>query len=361
MSFSIGIVGLPNVGKSTLFKALTKKQIDIANYPFCTIEPNVGCVKVPDERLNKLANLSKSEKTIATTIDFVDIAGLVKGAHKGEGLGNQFLSNIREVDAICHVVRSFQKGDIVHVDGKVNPASDFETIKLELIFADLQTIDKHIANLEKSLKSTKQSQGKEDRAKIETLKKIKQGLENEIAIKKQDLDEKELEQIKNFNFLTIKPYLIVLNVDEEDLKKEINIPEFKNETVIKICAQLESDLAEMTEQEVREYLKEMGEENTGLDKIIIASYKLLNLITFFTTGPKETRAWTVPEGTPAPQAAGKIHTDFERGFIAAEVINWKDLVEIGSEAVAKEKGLIRLEGKEYLVQDGDSIFFKFNV
>ncbi len=361
MSFSIGIVGLPNVGKSTLFKALTKKQIDIANYPFCTIEPNVGCVKVPDRRLDRLARLSKSEKVISTTIDFVDIAGLVKGAHKGEGLGNQFLSNIREVDAICHVVRNFTKGDIVHVEGEVNPASDFETIKLELIFADLQTIDKHISNLEKSLKSTKQSQGKEDRAKIETLKKIKQGLENEIAIKNQDLDEKEVEQIKNFNFLTTKPYLIVLNIDEQDLKKEINIPEFESETVIKICAQLESDLAEMPVKEVREYLKDIGEENTGLDKIIIASYKLLNLITFFTTGPKETRAWTIPAGTKAPQAAGKIHTDFERGFIAAEVINWKDLVEIGSEVTAKEKGLIRLEGKEYVVQDGDSMLFKFNV
>jgi len=361
MSFSIGIVGLPNVGKSTLFKALTKKQIDIANYPFCTIEPNVGCVKVPDRRLDRLARLSKSEKVISTTIDFVDIAGLVKGAHKGEGLGNQFLSNIREVDAICHVVRNFTKGDIVHVEGEVNPASDFETIKLELIFADLQTIDKHISNLEKSLKSTKQSQGKEDRAKIETLKKIKQGLENEIAIKNQDLDEKEVEQIKNFNFLTTKPYLIVLNIDEQDLKKEINIPEFESETVIKICAQLESDLAEMPVKEVREYLKDIGEENTGLDKIIIASYKLLNLITFFTTGPKETRAWTIPAGTKAPRAAGKIHTDFERGFIAAEVINWKDLVEIGSEVTAKEKGLIRLEGKEYVVQDGDSMLFKFNV
>jgi len=361
MSFSIGIVGLPNVGKSTLFKALTKKQIDIANYPFCTIEPNVGCVKVPDDRLEKLAKISKSEKTTSTTIDFVDIAGLVKGAHKGEGLGNQFLANIREVDAICHVVRHFETGDIVHVEGKVDPASDFETIKLELIFADLQTVDKHIANLEKGLKSTKQSQGKEERAKIETLQKVKKGLEDGVSVKKQSLEPKELERIKYLNFLTIKPYLIVLNVDEKELKTDINIPEFENETVIKICAQLESDLADMPDKEVRDYLKDIGEEKTGLDKIIIASYKLLNLITFFTTGPKETRAWTVPEGTLAPQAAGKIHTDFERGFIAAEVINWKDLVDIGSEPAAKEKGLIRLEGKEYIVQDGDSIFFKFNV
>lgn len=361
MPFSIGIVGLPNVGKSTLFKALTKKQIDIANYPFCTIEPNVGCVKVPDNRLNKLAELSKSEKIIATTIDFVDIAGLVKGAHKGEGLGNKFLANIREVDAICHVVRHFQSGDIVHVEGKVDPVSDFETIKLELIFADLQTIDKHIANLEKSLKSTKQSQGKQDRAVVETLQKIKKGLEDGSSIKKQALDEKEREAIKIFNFLTAKPYLIVLNVDEKDLKDEIKIPEFENETVIKICAQLECDLADMPIDEVREYLKEIGEEKTGLDKIILVSYKLLNLITFLTTGPKETRAWTVPEGIKAPQAAGKIHTDFERGFISAEVINWQELIDIGSEAAAKEKGLIRLEGKEYVVQDGDSVLFRFNV
>jgi len=361
MSFSIGIVGLPNVGKSTLFKALTKKQIDIANYPFCTIEPNVGIVKVPDDRLDKLASFSKSEKTISTAIDFVDIAGLVKGAHKGEGLGNKFLSNIREVDAICHVVRDFQKGDIVHVEGKVNPASDFETIKLELIFADLQTIDKHIANVEKSLKGTKESQAKEERAKVGTLQKVKKGLEDGISIKNQNLDDKEFERINQMSFLTAKPYLIVLNVDEEDLKKNINIAQFENETMIKICAQLEADLADMPDKEVRDYLNEIGEEKTGLDKIILASYKLLNLITFFTTGPKETRAWTVQEGTKAPQAAGKIHTDFERGFIAAEVINWKDLIDIGSEPAAKEKGLIRLEGKEYVIQDGDSVLFKFNV
>ncbi|HUT22560.1 MAG TPA: redox-regulated ATPase YchF [Candidatus Bipolaricaulota bacterium] len=361
MSFSIGIVGLPNVGKSTLFKALTKKQIDIANYPFCTIEPNVGCVKVPDERLDKLTIFSKSEKTIATTINFVDIAGLVKGAHKGEGLGNQFLANIREADAICHVVRHFTKGDIIHVEGKVDPVSDFEVIKIELVFADLATIDKHIRTVEKSLKSTKQNQGKDERATLETLQKIKMALEEGIPINKQGLSEKEAESISHLDLLTAKPYLIVLNVDEDDLKKDIEIPEFKDETVIKICAQLEADLADMPSEEVDLYLKEIGEANTGLDKIIVAAYELLNLITFLTTGPDETRAWTITKGTLAPQAAGKIHTDFERGFIAAEVINWQELLDAGSEAAAKEKGLLRLEGKVYEVKDGDVCVFRFNV
>jgi len=361
MSFSIGIVGLPNVGKSTLFKSLTKKQIDIANYPFCTIESNVGCVKVPDDRLEKLADISNSEKIIPTMVNFVDIAGLVKGAHEGEGLGNKFLSNIREVDAICHVVRNFKKGDIVHVAGKIDPALDFEIIKLELIFADLQTVIKNIAKLEKSLKSTKEAQAKEERALIETLNKIKRDLENQVPINKQNLDEKELDKIKQYNFLTAKPYFIILNVDEDDLQEEINIPEFKNEKVIKICAQLESDLADMPETEVKEYLSEIGADKTGLDKIILSAYKLLDLITFFTSGPKETRAWTVALGTKAPQAAGKIHSDFERGFIAVEVINWKDLIESGSETAAKEKGLMKLEGKEYVIKDGDVCFFRFNV
>ncbi|MFZ5364724.1 MAG: redox-regulated ATPase YchF [Patescibacteria group bacterium] len=361
MSFSIGIVGLPNVGKSTLFKALTKKQIDIANYPFCTIEPNVGIVKVPDERLDQLANFSQSEKVIATTIDFVDIAGLVKGAHKGEGLGNKFLANIREVDAICHVVRNFQKGDIVHVEGKVDPAADFEVIQMELIFADLATIDKHILTVEKGLKSTKQGQGKEERAKLELLKKIKIALEEGKPVNKLGLTEKEAELIKNLNLLTAKPYIIVLNVDESQLKEDIRIPGFENETVIKICAQLEAELADLPEAEVKQYLSEIGEEHTGLDKIILAAYQLLNLITYFTSGPKETRAWTITKGTLAPQAAGKIHTDFERGFITAEVINGKDLLDAGSEAAAKEKGLIRLEGKEYEMKDGDVCVFRFNV
>jgi len=293
--------------------------------------------------------------------EFVDIAGLVKGAHKGEGLGNQFLSHIREVDAICHIVRDFKKGDIIHVDGKINPVSDFQTINLELIFADIQTIDKHIVNLEKSLKSTKQKEGEEERAKIEILQKMKQGLENEIAIRNQNLSEKELEQIKYLNFLTIKPILMILNVDEENLKDEISSSEFENEIMIKICAQLEADLTEMSEKDIREYLKEIGEDKTGLDKIILVAYDLLNLITFFTSGPKETHAWTIPKGTKAPQAAGKIHTDFERGFIAAEVINWQDLVEAGSEAAAKEKALMRLEGKDYIVKDGDVCVFRFNV
>lgn len=358
----MGIVGLPNVGKSTLFKALTKKQIDIANYPFCTIEPNKGIVSVPDERLDKLAKFSNSEKTIPTTIEFVDIAGLVKGAHKGEGLGNQFLSNIREVDAICHVVRNFHAGGITHVEGKIDPSNDAEVINIELAFADLDMVNKHIAKLKTKVKGAAAKEEKETRKIIEILEvKVRPHLESGKLISKIELDEAEAELIRYLNFLTQKPMIYILNVDEENLKDSIKIIGFEEEIIIPVCARLESELAELNETEMRDYLNDLGIEVTGLDQIITKSYEVLNLISFLTTGPKETKAWTVEIGTKAPQAAGKIHGDFEKGFIAVDVINWQKLLEAGSEALAKEKGWVRTEGKSYIVQDGDVCVFKFNV
>jgi hypothetical protein len=361
MSFSIGIVGLPNVGKSTLFKALTKKQIDIANYPFCTIEPNKGIVKVPDERLEKLAKFSNSQKTIYTTIEFIDIAGLVAGAHKGEGLGNKFLSHIREVDAICQVVRKFESGDIIHVAGKIDPDSDVETINMELIFADLQTLENHIKKSKEKIKSVKLSETKKQQDEIVVLEKIKKDLENGILINKMELTEDERELLTPLNLLTIKPFIYILNVDEAEVKNVASLKNLENDLVIPICAKLEADLTELSEGEVNEYLKEVGLQMTGLDRVILEAYKVLNLITYITTGPDETRAWTIIKSTKAPQAAGKIHGDFERGFIAVEVINWQDLITSGSEAAAKEKGLIRLEGRNYEVQDGDICVFRFSV
>lgn len=349
MSFSIGIVGLPNVGKSTLFKALTKKQVDASNYPFCTIEPNVGVVAVPDERLDALSKLNNSEKTIYTTIEFVDIAGLVKGASKGEGLGNKFLANIREVDAILQVVRRFNDPNVIHVHGEVNPKSDREVINLELIFADLEIVNKI---LEKASSKLKGAHDKKDEQYIETLIKIKNTLESEKMISSIDLNDEEKLSIKSLNLLTAKPMLYSYNVDESEINDH-------SDDGIAICAKIESELAELDENDAKEYMKTLGMTETGLNKLIKESYCALNLITFLTSGPKESRAWTVEKNSRAPQAAGKIHTDFEKGFIRAEVINWQDLLNCGGETNAKEKGLIRLEGKDYIVKDGDTMVFRF--
>lgn len=360
MSLQIGIVGLPNVGKSTLFNALTasassgqgKKQAEASNYPFCTIDPNVGVVKVPDNRLEKLAQVSKSAQIIPTAIEFVDIAGLVKGAHKGEGLGNQFLSHIRECDAICEVVRDFEDDNIIHVEGKVNPSRDRDTINLELIFADLQTVEKKLDRAAKDAKGG-------DKAIIklkEVLENIKNNLENEKAVREIELSEEERKIIRDLSLLTIKPIIYVMNINEQ--KKEA--VDNRDGKVIELNIKQEEEIAQLSEEEQKEYIQELGLEQSGLDKLIKASYELLNLITFFTSGEKETRAWTVKEGAKAPQAAGVIHTDFEKGFIRAEIINWKNFVESEGEAKAREKGLIRTEGKDYVMQDGDTCHFLFN-
>ena len=364
----LGIVGLPNVGKSTLFNSLTKAGALSANYPFATIDPNVGIVSVPDERIVKLGELYHTKKVTPATIEFVDIAGLVKGASKGEGLGNQFLANIREVDAIVHVVRCFEDTNVVHVDGSVDPVRDIETINLELIFSDIEILDRRIAKTAKGARMDK-TLAKE----LALLEKIKAHLEEGNLAKTFELGEDEDEQkwFKEYNLLTAKPVIYAANVSEDDLADDgasnayvQKVREHAKEEaceVFVICAQIEQEIAELDDEEKAMFLEELGLKESGLEKLIKASYSLLGLISYLTAGEDETRAWTIKIGTKAPQAAGKIHTDFERGFIRAEVVNYQDLLDCGSLSAAKEKGLVGLEGKEYVVKDGDVILFRFNV
>ncbi len=363
----LGIVGLPNVGKSTLFNSLTKAGAESANYPFCTIDPNVGVVMVPDERIKLLGELYHTKKVTPAVIEFVDIAGLVKGASKGEGLGNQFLANIREVDAIVHVVRCFEDSNIVHVDGNINPLRDIETINLELIFSDIEILERRIAKVSRGAKNDK-AQAKE----LALVERIKEHLEEgKLAKSFETDDEEEIVWRTGYNLLTDKPVIFAANVAEDDLANDgadntgvKAVREYAAEEgfeVFVICAQIEQEIAELDDDEKTMFLEDLGLKESGLDKLIAASYRLLGLISFLTAGEDECRAWTIRVGTKAPQAAGKIHTDFERGFIRAEVVNYKDLLENGSLAAAKEKGLVGLEGKEYVVKDGDVILFRFNV
>lgn len=363
----LGIVGLPNVGKSTLFNSLTKAGAESANYPFCTIDPNIGVVAVPDERLDKLAALYDSDKITPAVIEFVDIAGLVKGASKGEGLGNQFLSNIREVDAIIHVVRCFEDTNVIHVDGNINPMRDIETINLELIFSDIEILERRIAKTSKGARNDK-TLAKE----LDLLNRLKAHLEEGRLAKSFEVkDDDEAVLLSSYNLLTYKPVIFAANVSEDDLADDgssnenvATVREFAaNEgfEVFVISAQIEQEISELDDEDKAMFLEELGLKESGLDKLIKASYKLLGLISYLTAGKQETRAWTISIGTKAPAAAGKIHSDFERGFIRAEVVNYQDLLDCGSYSAAKEKGLVRLEGKEYVVKDGDVILFRFNV
>ncbi|KEJ00823.1 GTP-binding protein [Clostridium botulinum A2B7 92] len=363
----LGIVGLPNVGKSTLFNAITKAGAESANYPFCTIEPNVGVVSVPDKRLDVLEEMYNSKKKVPTAIEFYDIAGLVKGASKGEGLGNKFLSHIREVEAIVHVVRCFEDSNIVHVDGSVDPIRDIETISLELIFSDIELMQRRIEKNNKLAKSG----NKEAKAEEALMKRIVAHLEEGKPVRTLELEEDEEKLVKSYFLLTSKPVLYAANVSEDDLmsgnpenefvKKVKEFAKAENSEVITLCARLEEELSTLEDDEKAEMLSEYGLEESGLDKLVQSSYKLLGLISFLTAGQVEVRAWTIVKGTKAPKAAGKIHTDIEKGFIRAEVISYDKLIECGSEAHAKEKGFFRLEGKEYVMQDGDIVNFRFNV
>jgi GTP-binding protein YchF len=360
MSLSIGIVGLPNVGKSTLFKALTKNPVDIANYPFCTIDPNVGVVPVPDARLEHLSNLSHSAKVIPATIEFVDIAGLVSGAHKGEGLGNKFLSHIREVDAICEVVREFQDDSVIHVNGRVDPKFDQEVIRLELVLADLEVAQKRLDASRSALKAGKDKKAQET---VFVYEKVVSVLAAGQILSSREWNDEEKALMKECNFLTLKPFITVFNVSERELseKKKLDndVSETKGTSVLPLCLKLECELSDLSSDDSTAYLKELGISQTGLDKLIVESYRILQLITYFTTGEKETRAWTITQGTKAPQAAGKIHSDFEEGFICAETVSSTDLLRAGSWITARENGMIRTEGKEYIVKDGDVMVFRF--
>lgn len=363
MSLKIGIIGLPNVGKSTLFNALTRtKSAEAQNYPFCTIDPNIGIVEVPDERLKKLSEISKSEKTIPAAIEFVDIAGLVKGASEGEGLGNKFLSHIRNCHAVGHVVRIFEDKNVTHVHGKIEPKSDREIIESELILSDIQTTEKRLEKARTEAKSG--DKGKKEY--LELLEKIKEQMESGILASDIDLEEKEKRLLQDLHLLSMKPHLYFINlpeseiadIDEKKYAEKLGVKD--PDKIIPICAHLEQELSELSEEDAEEYLKSLGIKETGLNHLIRTAYKTLNLITYFTSGPQETRAWTVKKGSLAPQAAGEIHTDFEKGFIKAEVVSAENFIEAGGEQAAKEKGLMRMEGKEYEVKDGDVMHFRFS-
>lgn len=366
MGFSLGIVGLPNVGKSTLFNAVTKAGAEASNYPFCTIDPNVGIVSVPDERLHVLTEMSHSEKTVPTAIEFVDIAGLVKGASQGEGLGNKFLANIREVKAIIHVVRCFEDDQVIHVDGAVDPVRDIEVINTELILADSETVDKRIQSLSKKAKG----QDAEAKEQLALHERLKQALDQGMPLRQLDFNERERVLLKQASFLTMKDVIYAANVAEDEVASPDSNPHVQNvkafasrerSGVVIVSAKIEEEIAQLSAEDADLFLTELGMTESGLDQLIKASYDLLGLITFLTTGPKESRAWTIRKGLRAPQAAGVIHTDFERGFIKAEVIAYSDLVAAGSMHEAKESGKVRQEGKDYVMKDGDVVVFKFNV